>query len=347
MKQLCYLAPADEEHKFDSLFVELDIVSSYYATGQISSLTGFIMREKTINQQDYVVCDLTGTSWSQEHILSAVQQLRRFSVAQLIFIAPTEDKTALLFGRLAAHRVDDLIAVGQDTNLQEELRRCLTRKDEERIHQRLYAMQNAMATSAGQVAAPLKIPTGMLLTVMVGGTMPRIGTTTQAFGIFHYLKRLGFSPCMLDPERKLIDVFLSLYGDQAKEEDRYITINDLTFSAIQTDSFNAYVQDIGVITESVRGKFCAADIRVLVGGTKPWELPALAAAVSILKDEPGEMVTLISFAAEGDMENVGKYLGRHSTSVPYTPNLWVPSSQSAYEDAVLPSLKTLCAGGGR
>lgn len=345
MKQLCYLAPADEEHKFDSLFEEQDIVSSYYATGQISSLTGFIMREKTINQQDYIVCDLTGSNWSQEHILSAVQQLRRFSVAQLIFIAPSEDKTALLFGRLAAHRVDDLIAVSQDTNLQEELRRCLTRKDEERIHQRLYAMQNAMVTSAVQVAAPLKIPPGMVLTVMVGGAMPRIGTTTQAFGIFHYLKKLGFSPCILDPERKLMDVFLSLYGDQAKEENGFTTINGLAFSASRIDSFNAYVQDIGVITESIRSKFCSADIRVLVGGTKPWELPALAAAVSTLKDEPGEMITLISFAGEGDMENVGKYLGHHSASVPYTPNLWVPGDQSAYQEAVLPSLKALCAGG--
>lgn len=333
-----------EEGRFNDLFDELDIVATYYSTGQISSLTAFIMREKTINQQDYIICDLTGTTWSQEHVLSAVQQLRRFAIAQLIVIAPSADTTALLFGKLASLRVDDLIAVVEATDLNAEVRKCLTRKDSEGVHQRLYAMQNALATSAAQTAAVLKIPKGMVLNVAVGGAMPRIGTTLQVFGLFHYLHSIGFSPCVFDPSGKLTDILLPLYTEQIQRFDSYLTIKDIPFSMHRMERFNAYIQDVGVIGEGSASLFCAADVRVLIGGTKPWELPALASAVARLKETPGEMSVLISFAADGDMETVGKYLGKHSASAPYSPNIWAPGSFAAYQEAVLPCLKAVCGG---
>lgn len=270
MKQLCFLSPPGGEHRFDGLFEELDIIPVWYATDQISSLTAFVTREKTIDQQDYIVFDLTGTDWSQEHILSAVQQLRRFAVAQLIFIAPAGDDTAILFGKLAGFRVTDLIAADERTDLPEALRACLVQEDRDKVHRRLEAMQNAMATAAGQTVAPLNIPEGMRLHIAVGGTMPRIGVTTQTFGLYHYLKGLGFAPCVLDDSRKLTDMLTSLYEDKTEECGGYLKINGVPFCTERSDRFNVYVQDVGVVSESVKAVFCAAVLpclKKLCGGS--------------------------------------------------------------------------------
>ncbi|MEG2455928.1 MAG: hypothetical protein RSC08_06710, partial [Oscillospiraceae bacterium] len=124
MKQLCYLASPGQEGRFDRLFEELDILVSTYPTAQLKSLTAFVTREKLLNQQDFLLLDLTGAEYSPEHILSAVQLLRRFSVARLIFIAPEGEATDLLFGRLAAFRVTDLITVRRNTDVLAELRVC-------------------------------------------------------------------------------------------------------------------------------------------------------------------------------------------------------------------------------
>lgn len=344
MKQLCYLAASAQQTRFDALFQELDIVATVYCASQINSLVAFIMREKTIVQQDFIVLDLTEANWSQEHILSAVQQLRRFAVSRLIFIAPAGDETVFLYGRLVSFRIDDLITLGPDVDLLEEMKQCLTRNDGSELDRRLSAMRNAMSTTAARRVAPLEIPPGMTLSIAVGGAMPRIGATTQAIGLCHYLKQLGFAPCLFDPERKLLDMLLPFYRDETQEHSDHVTIRGISFCTVKHQRFNAYIRDAGVIAEETKAVFRTADLSVLVGGTKPWELPALAAAMAGLKDCAAALVTIVTFAGEGDLESVGQYLGTHYASAPYAPDIWKPGPTSAYQATVLSCLQALCSG---
>ena len=88
MIQLYYLAMPERENRFRALFDQLDVVDTFFPIVSVPSLTAFVSRDKAINQQDFILCDLGAATWSNEHILSAVQQLRRFSVVKMVFLAP-------------------------------------------------------------------------------------------------------------------------------------------------------------------------------------------------------------------------------------------------------------------
>lgn len=343
MKQLCYLASPGQEGRFDRLFEELDILATTYPSAQLKSLTAFVTREKTLNQQNFLLLDLTGAEYSPEHILSAVQLLRRFSVARLIFIAPAGEATDLLFGRLAAFRVTDLITVRQDTDVLAELKTCLSAEGD--YHRRMEAMQAAMATTAVKTVNPFTIPSGLVITVAVAGTMPRIGATTQVFGLYHYLKALGFHPAVLDESGELIATLWNLYSEQGREGSDYVTMNGIPFCTAICEQYDAYLVDMGVLSSETAHLFASADLSVLVGGAKPWELPELAMALPLLEEHaPKELLTLISFATDQDMAALGKYLGVRAANVPYQPDIWEPGDKSTYQRVVLPALQTICGG---
>lgn len=68
MIQLYYLAAPEREHRFDVVFAQLDAVVTFFSLASIPSLTGFLARDKMVDQQSYILCDLDGTEWSDEHV---------------------------------------------------------------------------------------------------------------------------------------------------------------------------------------------------------------------------------------------------------------------------------------
>lgn len=338
MIQLYYISTPEREHRFDAVFTQLDAVATFFPAVSIPSLVAFVTRDKTVNQQSYIVCDLGVADWSDEHILSAVQLLRRFSVVKMIFLAPPGDRTTTLFKRLAEQRIDGLILDQEDPS---GLLAASLQGDNGYMH-RLSAIQQAVAGAAEQKVSPLHIPPGLIIDVAVCGAMPRVGVTTQAFGLYHYLSKVGFRPCILDQEQPALKMLMDLYRDRSVELDGYKEINGIRFTRERSSAFDAYILDYGTVTPEWIKPICAADLTVFVGGVKPWELPALAAGHNMLKaSKPNELVTLISFSAPEDMETVKQYLD-NCIAVAYHPDIWMPGSDTAYHAAVLPALRRLC-----
>ena len=343
MKQIFCLAAPGRSKQLEPLFNELDMVPIFLDIGKVKSLMAFVNKEKTLPQMDYILFDLDGCGYSQEHILSAVQQIRRFSIAEMIFLSPAGEDTDLLYGRLANFRLSNLIAVDSRTDVTAELRACFE-EEGGNYHRRLSAMANSMAATATRQASSLRIPPGMVLSVAVAGAQARVGVTTQCFALYHYLKGLGFHPALLDEGGETLELLTSLYAEQAQPQEGYTLINGIPFCTRRAPEFNAYVTDLGVLRPELAACFSAQDISVLVGGAKPWELPHLADALRLLADTPRRLAVLVSFATQRDMDEIGQYLGGHAANVPYHPDIWEPGSTGAYQSALFPCLQALCAG---
>jgi hypothetical protein len=344
LKQIYYLTVPERFSRFDALFNELDFVVYPQDIRKVKSLVAFVNREKTLHQMDYILIDLIECDYSQEHILSAVQLLRRFSVADLIFLSPAGEETDLLFGRLAGFRLSGLIAVDSDTDPQAELRACLN-DEGGNFTRRASALQAGMAAEAVRKAVPLRIPTGLVISVAVAGAQSRVGVTTQCFALYHYLKTLGFRPAILDGERRDLDILAAIYEKEMEQRQGYVVINGIPFCTEMVEGLDAYLLDLGVLRPETAAQFSGQDLSVLVSGAKPWELPHLADALKLVGKQPRQLVTLISFATQKDMERIGKYLGEHAANVPYHPDIWEAGSTAAYRDAILPCLKAICGGG--
>jgi len=344
VQQVCYLAPERDLQRLDGLFNELDIIPICYSTDQVKSLTAFVSREKTLNQQNFIILDLAEAEYSQEHILSAVQTLRRFSVADLIFISPDDDVTTDLYGKLATtFRVKRLIKLDDHTDYTAEMRKMLTARDEDLAYTRLEAAQNSMLTQAKKVVAPVTIPPGLVVKVAVAGTMPRVGATTQAFALYHYFKSIGFQPVIHIHDEEMMSILMALYGAVPQESGSYVIIRGIPFSAKLCEVFNCYIHDLSVITPNNAPQLASSDIAVLVTGVKPWELTELGGAMAHLKEyKPNRLATIASFAGDQDLDSLAEYLGKHYAAAPYHPDIWSAGTTAVYQEAILPLVKDYC-----
>lgn len=343
MKSMCYISSNSKKDFFNKLADELDITVSHYDVNQIKSLVAFVSREKTMPMQNYLVIDLTDTDFSTEHIISSIQTLRCISSGRPIFIAPQNNKTDELFGKLLNFRVTNLIPFSSCTDIIMEMRRCLS--DEGIVFlDKTSELQNSIAMAANGVVRPFVIPEGTVITLCVSGCMHRIGTTTQTFALWHYLKSLGFAPAILCKNEDFIKLLMELYETEVIEYEEHITVKNIPFCFQQnTELWNAYIIDIGVLNESNRGDFTEADISILVGGTKPWELDEFASSLHLASGAK-HMVALMSFASQKDAEELHNVLNMQLYCVPYHPDLWDKGgSTTAYKAAVLPQLKKLCS----
>ncbi len=342
MKSMCYLSSISKKDTFDELADELDITVIHYCTEQIKSLVAFVSREKTMPSQSYLVMDLCDTDFSAEHIISAIQTLRCISSARPIILNTKNEKTDELFGKLINFRVTNLISVSPTTNVVEEMRACLS-DDGIVFTDKIAELQNSKAVAANSVVQPLIIPEGMNVTICVAGCMPRIGTTTQVFALWHFLKSLGFSPAILCKDDRFIKLLLELYQEDAVKYEEHISVKSIPFCFQRdTELWNAYIVDIGVLNEDNCQFFMDADVSVLVGGAKPWELECFATSLR-LTEKAKRMVALMSFTTPKDLDELHDILNIMLYCVPYHPDIWEKGgSIAAYKASVLPLIKEIC-----
>lgn len=342
MKALYYLAHEEDLQRFDPLFNKLDVLATTIPIEKVPSLTAFVIKEKPIVQQDYILLDVSGMDWTPAHILSAVQQLRRFSSAQLLFLGKPEDETVELFGTLASvHHVSHLIMQRPDTDVESELRSCLT--DSTQLPRKLQAIQEQMVQTAARTVSPLHIPDGLVIQVAVAGTMPRCGVTMQSIALYHYLKSLGWHPAVWDKSNRTLPLLQKFEEKACTVTESAVVVHGVPFCKEESPQYNAYVLDYGMLTPENTAHFCMADLSVLVGCTKPWELPAFADALKrVLSHSCQSLIMLASFSTQEDLDRLSKYFGNKNGLAPYHPNPWEPSEMQAYAKLFLPELKEIC-----
>jgi len=340
------LSAEDKKGRFDALAGELDIAVSHYDMEQVKSLVAFVMREKTIREQSFLVVDLTdgdgGLRFSGEHILSAVQSLRCFSAARPVFIAPASEETKALFGRLLGDRVTNLIETTDKTDIVGEMRRCLSEEGMTLVG-RAETIQNGAAAAAKAVVQPIKIPEGRSVSVCVCGCMPRIGATTQTIAVWRYLKSLGFSPAVLTGDEGFLKLLAAFYRDELQTFDGYLAVKGIPFcGGVIAGQFNAYVNDAGVLSEKNHPLFSGADISVLVGGSKPWEMAAFSDCIKLARGTR-RFSGLLSFTKHEDAEELSRLLLKKVLPAPYRPDFWEDGGGSAvYREALLSYLTEVC-----
>lgn len=344
MKYLYYIFQGDNASRFDTLFEKEDILPTVFEASRIQSLTAFIKTERAIAEQNYILIDVGDlTQWSKAHVLSATQYLRRLSRTELIFIGEPCAEVKDLFRVLAdVHHVDDLIIAAPDTDISKKLSDCLSPPVKEAATRLETAQKIAQHVAETPVSIP--VPDGLTLHVAVAGTMSRCGTTTQALAICHYMKSLGFRPVFCDVTNRMLP-FLATYEGVERNDGGITTIRGLDFCTEERSGFNAHVTDFGVVAPENAAQFSHADISVLVGCTKPWEISAYAGVLSmILPYACKHLITLASFSTEAELARLKSYFGEHNGLAPYMPDLWeLPKDHRAFEDLLLPEVKRVCA----
>lgn len=348
MKRLIWIAAKNREDLFTELFADNDIFPRYYDIEQIPSLTAFVTRSKIIADQDYFVVDLSESNYDDDMIVDAIRMIKQLSAARPIFIAPACEEVDILFGRLEAENVPNVIKEKPGMDLVAEMRTCISTSGRS-FASRVADLQNSMAANAMAIVRPITIPSDTRIRVAVAGTMSRVGTTTQAAAIYRYLNKLGFSPLLIDGTKNIFDTIQMVYPDRIVNRGTYLELDGMAISDedVPDTCFNARIIDLGVLDANTASVFMEVDVPVLVSGIKPWELAHLARAKKLLATSGSEQyATAVSFAAAYELNQLRKYFGDMAEAVPYRPDIFGSSADldySAYHQMLLARLKELCA----
>lgn len=171
----------------------------------------------------------------------------------------------------------------------------------------------------------------------VVGTQHRIGCTTQAVGLWHYCKALGFDAAVVSGKEQIAQIASPMHCEQIPGG---YNIEGIPFVTETTLPYDCYILDIG--PGSIPDALSVTDCLVLVAGVKPWEIQHTAAALHSAKGS--ELSVLLSFSSEADAAGLKPLFGRQSIAVvPWMPELWTPSPQALaiYDQLLRPVLRRI------
>lgn len=294
---------------------------------RVPSLTGLLLEKPEIS--DIVLTGGAEKNWSMGHILAAAKQLQ--SRGRLVLMGAGGQLPALL---CAAEDKEALLAL-----LQKPVKPGSSGSaggKGPRFSQKGFS---GMPEPPKMEIRSLSIPPGKMLFLGVVGSQRRIGCTTQAVGLWHYCKALGFDPAVVMGQEPLARLAAPMDGQEIPGGYR---IEGVPFVADTAQRYDCYILDIGV--GDIREARKLVDCLVLVVGGKPWELPDTAAALRAAGH--GDLVVLLSFSSREDGQALAPLFGRRAVAVlPWMPRLWQPSpaAMAIYDKLLRPAMERALA----
>lgn len=253
--------------------------------------------------------------WSQAHVLSAAKQLlNRSGRLYVLGKSPVEPPPMLRY-------------IGTDKLEAALLAQSNEKPGPDPARSSVSSPPNTDPSDAARLlrrpVLPLKIPGDVVFQIAVAGSQPRIGCTTQALGLWHWCRAVGFDPAIVARESSIRSLASLMAG---RETEGGFIIEGIPFVTDAAHAYDCYIRDLGVLGDSTKDAFSSADWSVLVTGVKPWELPATAQALGGIQARPYASV-ILSFALERDLEPLRSVLDRRgAVSAPWLPQPWRPTT---------------------
>lgn len=174
-----------------------------------------------------------------------------------------------------------------------------------------------------QIRKPAR-PTTRAVTIAVAGGGPRIGATTQAMQLLHYLTAQNFRCAYVDVQQAdQMRQYLTVYDKCEQLGPHEYTIQGCHFldtgkllmqARMEYDYLICDYGNYAEIADTV--SFWEKDIKVLVAGIKPWESDQLS---RVFDDDDGSLHYIFSFVARADETDVRNQMGDSAANTQFAP----------------------------
>lgn len=330
MTQIFYLRASWCAEEFEEIFKKNQIEPATEDMERVKSLVQWSRREKLLDDQQIssILIDLEGADFGNSHILSAVQQLRAYSVATIIFLGQekTEASEKLRVALENQLGVENFY-YKTDPELHQKLTKALTGPIT-LLEKTVDIISEAMQETAAEQKL-LQIGQRKPLLIALAGSQAHIGATTQTFFL---CRLLGSSAktAILDANRQL-STLLKGYFTPEMQREGITKIRGVTFCEEISEEQNVFLRDVGVLSTQNADEFVQADVAVLVVGTKPWELEHTVTALKIARQAAVKsLIVVASFTAPETAEGVRPVLGK-LYPMEYYPDPWSDVMPAAEE----------------
>lgn len=289
-----------------------------------------VLMEKLLEAayEAYII-DLDVLQADDEDIAACLKKLYKVSTAQIIIAAKGHDPSSNLIAALRMTGFCYFLLSESLGDLKQQMRDCLngTKNADDLNKSEKYRLTSSNF--------PQKRTT-KYRTVGFMGSMPRVGTTTQAIQLVKYLQSQGYTACYIEaagqkqicqiPDLYAVEIFDKQKGF-IRFESTDLYYNPFALAEIQRENYNVCVYDFGRYKPEILFSFLDTDMRICVSGIKPWEIDSIYPVMRRLEDE--NVTYAFSFTPQSAQKEILNFMEekKDTTFFPaYTPEMHSLSS---------------------
>lgn len=277
----------------------LDFLNKYKVEYPLHKIEG------TIDLKHFVIRDIANYSHfteliiqkeivsnDEETFLHAIEEFHTMYHARVTIICSGLEDKSTFIEKLLEIGVGNIVNATDLRSIQADIEKCLTKEGLGRYDANERAEPVNLAEMYQFSCENIKIG--------VVGSQSRVGTTTMALGLVHWLGMVGATTCYIEAHEKSILPFIAKTYDVSGVTD-YFEVNQMQFTTktCQNPS-NFKVYDFGSVKEEMRECLNLMDVVIFVCGVKYYELPYTVKGLQFFKDTKAYIYP--SFYVEGDLE---------------------------------------------
>lgn len=315
-----YIASTTYKEVINRTIKEADVI----LTGAVSTDEIFLLKyvKENGNQLsglDMLVIDLSCCQDVDDEIVQALEQIRILDYeTRIIIIAANRSEGDVLLTKCFQMSIYNIICTDDFLEIKNQLSFCLTvgmeYKDAIRFKDVKTKEQLVVKREIKQVVSKVMIA--------FAGASARIGVTHQAIVLANYLRARGFMVAIAEyNDSQAFRQIQEAFGESTldggcfsiKGVDYYASADVNKIGSIVGKSYNFVLVDFGCYEACDRVTYNKADVRMIVAGSKPWEVEAVNAVFEHAdKDTLKQYHFLFNFTPDKDHKTIKESMGEIS-----------------------------------
>ena len=305
--------------------------------------------------------DLSALEDSDSEIVAALTGFRSmYPAACGIVVALEREPDAPLFRQLADAGITNLITADMAGELDQAVIRCFRTEpepqrspqpimppevyDAERESPARQERQRPVDTAPPEpppVFSPQRrriVPTGRAVSIGICGTHRKIGTTHHALLLCAYLNSIGYRAAYLESNVHNsignIDKRYSVNRNEGAGLRQYRGVDmfaGYNIPVVMALKYDFYVHDYGTYQEVSTKEFLSSGIKIIVGGSKAWELPFYLPLFAEM-DGYTDLHFILNFTPEEEREVITQLMGIYGGTTYFSGYAPDPFSTGANDD---------------
>lgn len=155
------------------------------------------------------------------------------------------------------------------------------------------------------------------INVAICGTESHVGTTHNALLITKFLTDIGFKTCYLEANQNQKIFYLQSFYPQNSNYSVQKSLlkcfgidifSGFSISNVMAYKYDFYIFDLGVLTEEKLTSFMTKDIKIIVSGSKAWELIELRKTMELVS-EKNIVYYLLNYFTKGEESKLLNFMG--------------------------------------
>lgn len=248
---------------------------------------------RKLSELDSLIVDLAALHDTDEEIINALDMIRlMYDEIRIIILAANRLQGDELLSKCFQMSIYNLINTDDFVVIKNELLLCITegKKYKDAVIYKDNKQQEKVIIKNEIKQTVNKVLIGM------AGTQERIGTTHNCIVMANYLRKRGYMVAIAEMNpSKCLDTVLMAFEEKLFEDsyfslsgvDYYPETNADKLGSILGKSYNFILADFGNINapKCDRVTFNKADVRIIIAGSKPWEIDYINEIFSISDKE--------------------------------------------------------------